>query len=145
MARPSLLILLSGPLRHSRRLVAVGALLVTACRSSAPLWPELDATLPQGVTLVEERLSSGSRPSYWVNHRRVGFDVDRVVEIIGSSDRRRVSVRSEYKWSESACRLRAELVAAHLEVVSVFMASSVAPGWREVNGDEFPCHEQTQR
>jgi len=95
---------------------------------------------------MEERISPGSYRIYWVDHRRVGSDVERAIEVIRSSGRTRVTVRSEYKPFDWGCRLRTQLVAAHLDVVSFFAASSVAPGWTDLNGDEYTtCQEPGAR
>jgi hypothetical protein len=130
--------------KHLRRLIVMGAIVAVACRSSAPLWPELASTLPQGTALLEYRIAS-PHSIYWVDHRRIGSDLDRVIATIRSNGHSRVVVHSEYKLWDWGCALRARLVAAKLEVVSFLMPSPVAPGWTELNQDEFRCDQRTSR
>jgi len=116
-----------------------GVIAAGGCRSSAPLWPELSSSIPQGVALLEYR-STPSHFSYWVDHRSVGQDIGRAIAIIQSSGKSRVVVHSEYKLFDWGCAIRTRLLESHLEVVSLLMAASIAPGWESL-GEESCASE----
>jgi len=114
--------------------------LVGGCRSASftSFWP----APPRGVGLLEYR-SKPAHHTYWVDDKQVGPDAEAAIAALQAHRHVTVAVYSEYKLADWGCELRAQLVMAHLEVVSFLEPSPVAPGWTDLNQQPVHCRDQT--